>query len=62
MSKIHLGPWEYKGHIMNHTPRTGDHPGIIDYKGESYCFGLNYDIFRLKTGRYADSVLFLQPK
>lgn len=51
MSKNPLGPWEYKGHIMNHTPRTrGNHPGIIDYKGKSYCFGLNYDIFRLKTG------------
>ena len=40
---------------MNHTPRTrGNHPGIIDYKGKSYCFGLNYDIFRLKTGRHAE--------
>ena len=55
MSKNPLGPWEYKGHIMNHTPRTrGNHPGIIDYKGKSYCFGLNYDIFRLKTGRHAE--------
>ena len=34
---------------MDHTPRTrGNHPGIIDYKGKSYCFGQNYDIFRLK--------------
>lgn len=49
MSKNPLGPWEYKGHIMDHTPRTrGNHPGIIDYKGKSYCFGQNYDIFRLK--------------
>ena len=55
MSKNPLGPWVYKGHIMNHTPRTrGNHPGIIDYKGKSYCFGLNYDIFRLKTGRHAE--------
>ena len=55
MSKNPLGPWEYKGHIMNHTSRTrGNHPGIIDYKGKSYCFGLNYDIFRLKTGRHAE--------
>ena len=37
MSKNPLGPWEYKGHIMNHTPRTrGNHPGIIDYKGAAF--------------------------
>ncbi len=55
MSKSPTGPWEYKGHIMNHTPRTrGNHPGIIDYKGKSYCFGLNYDIFRLETSRHAE--------
>lgn len=55
MSKKATGPWEYKGHIMDHTPRTrGNHPGIIDYKGKSYCFGLNYDIFRLETSRHAE--------
>ena len=55
MSKSPTGPWEYKGHIMNHTSRTrGNHPGIIDYKGKSYCFGLNYDVFRLETGRHAE--------
>mgnify|MGYP003294574579 FL=1 len=55
MSKKATGPWEYKGHIMNHTTRTrGNHPGIIDYKGKSYCFGLNYDLFRLETSRHAE--------
>lgn len=55
MSRSATGPWEYKGHIMNHTTRTrGNHPGIIDYKGKSYCFGLNYDIFRLTTSRHAE--------
>ena len=55
MSDKPTGPWEYKGHIMDHTPRTrGNHPGIIDYKGKSYCFGLCYDIFRLETGRHAE--------
>ena len=55
MSKSPTGPWEYKGHIMNHTSRTrGNHPGIIDYKGKSYCFGLNYDVFRLETSRHAE--------
>jgi hypothetical protein len=55
MSKSATGPWEYKGHIMDHTPRTrGNHPGIIDYKGKSYCFGLNYDVFRMETSRHAE--------
>lgn len=49
MSKGPEGPWEYKGHIMNHTPRTrGNHPGIIDFKGKSYVFGLNYDLLRMQ--------------
>lgn len=55
MSDNPMGPWEYKGHIMDHTPRTrGNHPGIIDYKGKSYCFGLNYDVFRLDESRHAE--------
>lgn len=55
MSDSPLGPWEYKGHIMDHTPRTrGNHPGIVDYKGKSYCFGQNYDVFRLKEYRHAE--------
>ena len=50
MSDSPLGPWEYKGHIMDHTHRTrGNHPGIIDYEGKSYVFGLNYDIMHLDT-------------
>lgn len=50
MSESPLGPWEYRGHIMNHTERTrGNHPGIIDYKGKSYVFGLSYDVLRLET-------------
>ncbi len=50
MSLSPLGPWEYKGHIMDHTPRTrGNHPGIIDYKGKSYVFGHSYDILRIET-------------
>lgn len=50
MSHQPTGPWEYKGHIMDHTPLTrGNHPGIIDYKGKSYVFGHSYDILRLET-------------
>lgn len=50
MSDSASGPWEYKGHIMDHTPRTrGNHPGLIDYKGKSYVFGHSYDVLRRET-------------
>ena len=53
MSDSPEGPWEYKGHIMNHTPRTrGNHPGIIDFEGKSYVFGLNYDLLRIETQKH----------
>ena len=55
MAESPIGPWEWKGHIMDHTVSTrGNHPGIIEYKGRNYCFGLNYDIFRLETSRHAE--------
>lgn len=55
MSDKITGPWEYKGHIMNHTYKTrGNHPGIIDYKGHSYVLGLNYDILRLMTDEHSE--------
>ena len=43
MSDSPTGPWTYKGDIMPHSSKSrGNHPGIIDYKGKSYVFGLNY--------------------
>ena len=43
MSDKPTGPWVYHGDIMDHNPgSTGNHPGIIDYKGKSYVFGFNY--------------------
>jgi len=45
MSNSPTGPWEYKGLIMAPDPRSsGNHPGIIDYKGSSYVFGFNYKL------------------
>ena len=45
MSDRPMGPWVYKGPIMEHNPAsTGNHPGIIDYKGGSYLFGFNYEL------------------
>ncbi len=43
MSTNATGPWTYKGMIMKPDGRSsGNHPGIIDYKGSSYVFGFNY--------------------
>lgn len=45
MSDRPTGPWTYKGPIMEHNPAsTGNHPGIIDYKGNSYLFGFDYEL------------------
>lgn len=53
MSDKPTGPWEFKGYIMKPTHRTrGNHPGVIDYKGSSYVFGLNYDIMHLETFKH----------
>ena len=50
MSDKITGPWTYKGDIMPHTSRSnGNHPGIIDFKGKSYVFGLNYELWRYKS-------------
>lgn len=53
MSNSPTGPWVYKGSIMDGTPRSnGNHPGIIDYKGASYVFGLNYDILKQTMSKH----------
>ena len=45
MSDSPTGPWEYKGYIMPPDKRaTGNHPGIIDYKGSYYVFGFNFKL------------------
>ena len=50
MSDSPTGPWTTMGYIMEPTHRSrGNHPGIIDYKGKSYVFGLNYDLLRIET-------------
>ena len=45
MSGSPTGPWEYKGMIMDPDSRSsGNHPGIVDFKGASYVFGFNYKL------------------
>jgi hypothetical protein len=47
------GPWEYKGMIVDASEKTrGNHPGIIEYKGKSYCFGHSYDLLKLTTSKF----------
>lgn len=53
MSDSPTGPWTTKGYIMQPTQRSrGNHPGIIDYKGSTYVFGLNYDIMHMETFKH----------
>lgn len=53
MSDSPTGPWTYKGMIMDATERTrGNHPGVIDYKGKSYVFGLSYDLLKMQTTEF----------
>ena len=43
MSTSATGPWQFKGNIMDgNALSSGNHPGIIDFKGKSYVFGFNY--------------------
>lgn len=52
-SKSPTGPWEYKGMIVDASEKTrGNHPGIIEYKGKSYCFGHSYDLLKLTTSKF----------
>ncbi|HLP07993.1 MAG TPA: glycoside hydrolase family 43 protein [Opitutaceae bacterium] len=45
MSDRPTGPWTYRGYIMRPDRRsTGNHPGIVDYKGGSYVFGFNFKL------------------
>ena len=53
MSKSPTGPWEFKGMIVDASEKTrGNHPGIIDYKGKSYCFGHSYDLLKQTTSKF----------
>jgi arabinoxylan arabinofuranohydrolase len=53
MSDSPAGPWKCKGTIMDPDGRSsGNHPGIIDYKGNSYVFGFNYAILKLTMSKH----------
>ena len=53
MSTSPFGAWEYKGMIVDASEKTrGNHPGIIEFKGKSYCFGHSYDILKQITPKF----------
>lgn len=53
MSNSPTGPWEYKGMIVDASEKArGNHPGIIEYKGKSYCFGHSYDLLKKTTSKF----------
>lgn len=53
MSNSPTGPWEYKGMIVDASEKTrGNHPGIIEFKGKSYCFGHSYDLLKQITPKF----------
>jgi arabinoxylan arabinofuranohydrolase len=53
MSNSPAGPWVYKGSIMDGDARSsGNHPGIIDYKGSPYVFGFNYNILKQTMSKH----------
>jgi arabinoxylan arabinofuranohydrolase len=55
MSNSPKGPWMYKGMIMDGDKRSsGNHPGIIDYKGQSYVFGFNYQISKRISSKHSE--------
>jgi arabinoxylan arabinofuranohydrolase len=51
MSTSPTGPWTYKNSIMDgNSQANGNHPGIIDFKGNSYVFGFNWRLQEKRTG------------
>jgi arabinoxylan arabinofuranohydrolase len=55
MSSSPTGPWTTKGHIMKpNNLSSGNHPGIVDYKGSSYVFGFNYALNLAETSTHRE--------
>jgi arabinoxylan arabinofuranohydrolase len=55
MSDSPEGPWTCKGTIMDPNPKSsGNHPGIISYKGSSYVFGFNYEVLFSRQSEHVE--------
>ena len=66
MGNSPTGPWTFKNSIMDgNYQSSGNHPGIIDFKGKSYVFGFNYAISKSldpTTARERRSVMIAEIK
>ncbi|HOT14711.1 MAG TPA: family 43 glycosylhydrolase [Bacteroidales bacterium] len=53
MSDSPVGPWKCKGTIMDPDVRSsGNHPGVIEYKGKTYVFGFNYNVLKRTMSKH----------
>lgn len=53
MSDRPTGAWRYKGMVMDGSVKSnGNHPGVIDYKGNTYLFGFNYDLLKQTMSKH----------
>ena len=53
ISNSPAGPWKCMGTIMDPDERSsGNHPGIIEFKGSSYVFGFNYAILKQTMSKH----------
>ena len=66
MSTSPTGPWTFKNSIMDGNGlSSGNHPGIVDFKGKSYVFGFNYAMTKAldpNTARERRSVMIAELK
>lgn len=55
MSDHATGPWTYQGYVMEpNEASSGNHPGIVEYKGNSYVFGFNYRLNTMVTDAHRE--------
>ncbi len=55
MSDSPTGPWTTQGYVMRpNDASSGNHPGIIDFKGRSYVFGFNYALNWAETSEHRE--------
>ncbi|MBN2526947.1 MAG: family 43 glycosylhydrolase [Deltaproteobacteria bacterium] len=55
MSDGPTGPWTTMGYIMQPVSRSsGNHPGIVEFKGTTYLFGFHYELNFAETSEHRE--------
>ncbi len=55
MANSPTGPWTTRGRIMDPVPvSNGNHPGIVDYKGQTYVFGFSWELLWARQTEQAE--------